>query len=64
VGKGIVYDTGGLSLKPSAAMVTMKIDCGGAAGVLGAFKAAVQLVNMSANFVILLLWFSHHFYLS
>jgi probable aminopeptidase NPEPL1 len=38
VGKGITYDTGGLSLKISGAMVTMKGDMGGAAAVLGAFK--------------------------
>ncbi|MCY1053510.1 leucyl aminopeptidase family protein [Nannocystis sp. SCPEA4] len=37
VGKGITYDTGGLSLKISGAMNTMKGDCGGAAAVLGAF---------------------------
>lgn len=42
VGKGIVYDTGGLSLKPRTAMVGMKRDCGGAAGILGAFATAVR----------------------
>mmetsp|Transcript_59005 Transcript_59005/g.68967 ORF Transcript_59005/g.68967 Transcript_59005/m.68967 type:complete len:209 (+) Transcript_59005:137-763(+) len=42
VGKGIVYDTGGLSLKISGGMVGMKIDCRGAAGVLAAFEAAVN----------------------
>ncbi|KAF0715170.1 Aste57867_3532 [Aphanomyces stellatus] len=41
VGKGITYDTGGLSLKPSSFMVGMKQDMGGAAGLLGAFEAAV-----------------------
>ena len=44
VGKGIVYDTGGLCIKSRPAMCTMKQDCGGAAGVLGAFYAAVRLV--------------------
>ncbi len=34
VGKGITYDTGGLSLKPTSAMVLMKKDMGGAASVL------------------------------
>lgn len=34
VGKGICYDTGGLSLKPTSAMVLMKKDMGGAAAVL------------------------------
>jgi probable aminopeptidase NPEPL1 len=40
VGKGIVYDTGGLSLKPKGSMGGMKMDMGGAAAVLGAFEAA------------------------
>ena len=38
VGKGITYDSGGLSLKPSDAMKTMKMDMGGAAAVLGVFS--------------------------
>jgi probable aminopeptidase NPEPL1 len=42
-GKGIVYDTGGLSLKDKLFMVGMKRDCGGAAGILGAFYTAVKL---------------------
>ncbi|XP_053309401.1 probable aminopeptidase NPEPL1 [Spea bombifrons] len=42
VGKGIVYDTGGLSIKGKTTMPGMKRDCGGAAAVLGAFKAAVN----------------------
>jgi len=42
VGKGIVYDTGGLSIKGKTAMPGMKRDCGGAAGVLGAFLVAVR----------------------
>jgi len=42
VGKGIVYDTGGLSIKGKTAMPGMKRDCGGAAGILGAFYAAVS----------------------
>jgi|SRR5579884_1953536 leucyl aminopeptidase len=43
VGKGITFDTGGISIKPSAGMEEMKFDMCGAAGVLGAFLAAVQL---------------------
>ena len=39
VGKGIVYDTGGLSLKTSVGMFGMKMDMGGAAGVVGAALA-------------------------
>jgi len=42
VGKGIVYDTGGLSIKTKTGMPGMKRDCGGAAGILGAFYAAVN----------------------
>lgn len=38
VGKGVCYDTGGLSLKPTRGMVTMKKDMGGAAHVLGLAK--------------------------
>lgn len=44
VGKGIVYDTGGLCIKTRQGMTTMKRDCGGAAAVLGAFLTAVKLV--------------------
>ena len=38
VGKSITFDSGGLSLKPSRGMVTMKGDMGGGAAVLGAMK--------------------------
>jgi probable aminopeptidase NPEPL1 len=40
VGKGIMYDTGGLSLKPKTGMAGMKMDMGGAAAVLAAFEVA------------------------
>eukprot|EP00531_Pseudo-nitzschia_arenysensis_P003845 CAMPEP_0116151396 /NCGR_PEP_ID=MMETSP0329-20121206/20073_1 /TAXON_ID=697910 /ORGANISM="Pseudo-nitzschia arenysensis, Strain B593" /LENGTH=507 /DNA_ID=CAMNT_0003648003 /DNA_START=266 /DNA_END=1792 /DNA_ORIENTATION=- len=43
VGKGILYDTGGLSLKPKTGMCGMKHDMGGAAGLLGGFFSAVDL---------------------
>ena len=43
VGKGITFDSGGLSLKPSDGMVGMKGDMGGAAAVLGAFRALAAL---------------------
>jgi leucyl aminopeptidase len=42
-GKGIIYDTGGLSLKPTDGMFTMKCDMAGAATVLGAVKTAAEL---------------------
>jgi probable aminopeptidase NPEPL1 len=42
VGKGVVYDTGGLSLKTGGHMAGMKADMGGAAAVAGAFFALVQ----------------------
>jgi len=53
VGKGIVYDTGGLSIKGKTGMPGMKGDMGGAAGVLGAFDAAVR-TNFSENLYALL----------
>jgi leucyl aminopeptidase len=43
VGKGITFDTGGISIKPSAGMEEMKFDMCGAAGVLGAFLSAVEM---------------------
>ena len=43
VGKGLTYDSGGLSLKPATAMVTMKMDKAGACAVLGMIKAASEL---------------------
>ncbi|MGD9842877.1 MAG: leucyl aminopeptidase [Steroidobacteraceae bacterium] len=43
VGKGITFDTGGISIKPSAAMDEMKYDMCGAAAVLGVFKAVTSL---------------------
>lgn len=42
VGKGITFDTGGISLKPGEAMDEMKYDMCGAASVIGAFVAAVR----------------------
>lgn len=43
VGKGLTYDSGGLSLKPSTSMVTMKMDKAGACAVLGIIKAVSEL---------------------
>ena len=43
VGKGITFDTGGISLKPAAAMDEMKFDMCGAASVLGVFRALAEL---------------------
>ncbi|MCH8494341.1 MAG: leucyl aminopeptidase family protein [Balneolales bacterium] len=43
VGKGVTYDTGGLSIKPSESMVWMKCDMAGAATVLAATEAAARL---------------------
>ncbi|MBD3755225.1 MAG: leucyl aminopeptidase [Gammaproteobacteria bacterium] len=43
VGKGVTFDTGGISLKPGADMDEMKYDMGGAAAVLGVFKALGEL---------------------
>src|SRR6266545_4841726 len=43
VGKGITFDSGGLSLKPPDGMITMKTDMSGAAAVLGAMSALQDL---------------------
>ena len=43
VGKGLVYDTGGLDIKPNTSMVNMKLDKCGAAAVLGAMSALPAL---------------------
>ncbi|MBL8851178.1 MAG: leucyl aminopeptidase [Planctomycetaceae bacterium] len=43
VGKGVTFDSGGLSLKPSDSMKTMKCDMSGAAAVLSAMVAAARL---------------------
>lgn len=42
VGKGVVYDTGGLSLKPTSSMDTMKCDMAGGAAVAGAMYAIAR----------------------
>jgi leucyl aminopeptidase len=43
VGKGITFDSGGLSLKPAGSMETMKMDMAGAAAVLGVFSQIALL---------------------
>ncbi|MBP0047820.1 leucyl aminopeptidase [Marinobacterium sp. AK62] len=43
VGKGITFDTGGISLKPGAAMDEMKFDMCGAASVFGAMEAVAEM---------------------
>lgn len=43
VGKGVTFDTGGISLKPSAAMDEMKFDMCGAASVLGSLAAVAEM---------------------
>ncbi len=51
VGKGITFDTGGISIKPAAGMDEMKGDMGGAAAVLGAMQAIATLkphINVTA----------------
>ena len=50
VGKGITFDSGGLSLKPADAMPEMKYDMCGAASVLGTLKACA-LLNLPINVV-------------
>jgi leucyl aminopeptidase len=43
VGKGITFDSGGISIKPAGEMDEMKFDMGGAASVLGTLRAVAQL---------------------
>ncbi len=50
IGKGITYDTGGLNLKPTGSMETMKCDMSGAATVLGTLRAAASL-KLKVNLV-------------
>ena len=52
VGKGITFDTGGISIKPSAEMDEMKFDMGGAASVLGTLRAVAEL-KPKLNLVVL-----------
>lgn len=55
VGKGITFDSGGISIKPAAEMDEMKFDMGGAASVLGVFrtlallKPAINVVGLIAS---------------
>lgn len=50
VGKGITFDTGGISLKAGAGMDEMKYDMGGAASVLGTFRAIGEM-NLKLNVI-------------
>jgi leucyl aminopeptidase len=50
VGKGVTFDTGGISIKPAAGMEAMKWDMGGAGAVVGALKA-LALRRAKANIV-------------
>lgn len=53
VGKGITFDTGGISLKPGESMDEMKYDMGGAAGVFGSFLAATEL-KLKVNLIMVI----------
>jgi len=50
VGKGVTFDSGGISIKPSAAMDEMKFDMCGAASVIGTLKAVAE-IGLPANVV-------------
>ncbi len=52
VGKGVTFDSGGISIKPSSGMEEMKFDMSGAAAVLGAMEAVGSL-GLPANVVAL-----------
>ena len=53
VGKGLTFDTGGYSLKPSGSMMNMKFDMAGSSTVYGAFRAA-SLLNSDVKITCLL----------
>ena len=51
VGKGLTYDSGGLSIKPTASMINMKDDMGGASAVISAISTIAKLglkINVTA----------------
>jgi leucyl aminopeptidase len=50
VGKGITFDTGGISLKPAKGMESMKFDMGGAGSVFGVMQAVAEL-NLKINVI-------------
>ncbi|MEG3766206.1 leucyl aminopeptidase [Alteromonas sp. 14N.309.X.WAT.G.H12] len=50
VGKGLTFDSGGISIKPGAGMDEMKYDMGGAAGVLGTMQTVAEL-NLPVNVI-------------
>ena len=53
VGKGVTFDSGGISLKPGAKMDEMKFDMSGAAGMLGTLKACAEM-KLPINLVVVL----------
>ena len=52
VGKGVTFDTGGISIKPSAKMDAMRADMGGAATVTATMKAVASL-GLKINLIVL-----------
>ncbi len=50
IGKGLTFDSGGISIKPGEAMDEMKYDMGGAAGVLGAMRTLAEM-NLPINVI-------------
>lgn len=50
VGKGVTFDSGGISIKPSAGMEEMKFDMGGAASVFGVMRACAEM-GLQANVI-------------
>ncbi|MBY0345247.1 MAG: leucyl aminopeptidase [Neisseriaceae bacterium] len=53
IGKGITFDSGGVSIKPAEGMDEMKYDMGGAAAVLGTYSTVAQL-KLPLNLVVLI----------
>ena len=53
IGKGVTFDTGGISLKPGASMDEMKFDMSGAASMIGTLKACAEMA-LPINLVVIL----------
>ena len=51
IGKGVCFDTGGISIKPAASMEDMKGDMAGAACVVGLMQALTQIQEQTVSFV-------------
>ena len=59
VGKGITFDTGGISIKPSPAMDEMKYDMTGSASVIGTMRAIAEIKPKSNIIGVIAVSYTH-----